>query len=506
MAHATKLDRLERDLGELLEARGGQGLDRLEGYRGRIVAFAQDVLGFEPWEPHQREVLEAVLEHPQVHVQGGNATGKDAGAAVCALYWTFVERGRVLVTSAVERQLTEVFMGEVGRLWRGARGLPGELYRSALRVPGEDHAGITTFTSTAASRMSGFHAPRVLAILSEAQAVEAFAWEGLMSCAAGSEDRLLAVGNPLSPQGRFYRNASADGWHSIRIPVTEHPNLRDDTDRTIPGGPSADFVKRMRREWGEDSEQFTARIEARFPTSSSDSAFKVAWVERAMDAHTSADDISLDLEAGGEPWTIGVDVAGDSEAADLCVAVLRRGPVVYELRSWSGLDTMATVQRLVDIWEELKADTRAHIGTVVVDSIGIGKGVTERLRETHITRPRAAGRTRRGRKKTRSTAVEGFDARKSALDADSYRNLRSQAFWRLRTLLEDGEILLPDDAELFEELTRMPYRIDEKGKIWFQKDDVKARIGRSPDRADALMMSLGPALEKPNPKKVRVGR
>jgi hypothetical protein len=89
-----------------------------------------------------------------------------------ALWWTYARGGLVLVTGPTERQVVEVVMGEVRQAFRKATDLPGDLYRTALRVG--DRAAILAFTSTEASRLTGFHAPRVLALITEAQGVEAF--------------------------------------------------------------------------------------------------------------------------------------------------------------------------------------------------------------------------------------------------------------------------------------------------------------------------------------------
>ena len=62
-------------------------------------------------------------------------------------------------------------------------------------------------------------------ISSEAQGVEDYAWEGVLACVTGSDDRVLAVGNPLEPSGRFFHASRAPGWRSIRISAFEHPNV-----------------------------------------------------------------------------------------------------------------------------------------------------------------------------------------------------------------------------------------------------------------------------------------
>jgi hypothetical protein len=70
-----------------------------------------------------------------------------------------------------------------------------------------------------------------------------------------------------------------------------------------------------------------------------------------------------------------------------------------------------------------------------------------------------------------------------------FSNVRAEIFWRLRECLEPGSatpIALPDDRELIDELLAHEYEVI-GGRIKIKsKDDVKAKLGRSPDKADAL--------------------
>jgi len=183
------------ELGELLEAREGVCLDTFSEYDGEPVRFAREVLGVDPWSA-QEELLEAIVARDQVVMQGANGTGKDWATAVAALYWVCVHQGLVLVTAATERQARDVWMKEFRRLWRRASvDLPGELYAGSLKVPCSA-AGVHTFTSTSASKLSGFHGPRVMAIVSEAQDVEPFGWEGLQACAVGRRTGSSPPGTP----------------------------------------------------------------------------------------------------------------------------------------------------------------------------------------------------------------------------------------------------------------------------------------------------------------------
>lgn len=493
MKQGTDLERLLGDVGDLLGRHDeGADLEDFAAYRDDPVGFAVDVLGVEPWS-RQREILEAVRDEAQAVVQGGNAVGKDWASAVAALWWAFARRGLVLATAAVERQLVDVFMGEVGRLWRGAPELPGELYRSALRVPREEQAGVVTFTSTEASKLTGYHAPRVLGVLTEAQAVEPFAWEGLMASATGPEDRLLAVGNPLRPDGRFFRASRSGAWRTVRIPVTEHPNLREDSGRTIPGGPSADFVERMEREWGEGSPQVEARVEARFPDTSEDALVEAGWLDRAFEAHRAGEHAG-DVES--EYAVLAVDVARFGR--DRTVVCERRGRVVTGFDEWRGLDTRETAARVLRRLRELLDGDLAPAATVVVDVVGVGGGVADALR---VELPELSwwesGARGRGLRERTPRLVE-FNAGERAPDAERFRNLRSQAYWRLRTRLEEGELALPEDAGLRRELGATRTEVTSSGKVAVEaKDAIRGRLGgASPDRADALSMTFATELEE----------
>jgi hypothetical protein len=56
---------------------------------------------------------------------------------------------------------------------------------------------------------------------------------------------------------------------------------------------------------------------------------------------------------------------------------------------------------------------------------------------------------------------------------------------------ELGMEKIPDDEYLKQELMEMKYFINPRGKIQIEaKEDLKERIGRSPDRADAWVMNV----------------
>jgi hypothetical protein len=87
--------------------------------------------------------------------------------------------------------------------------------------------------------------------------------------------------------------------------------------------------------------------------------------------------------------------------------------------------------------------------------------------------------------------VYGMNVAERSSDSDRVANLRAEGYWRLRERFERGQIMIPDDDELINELTSLKYKIvNSKGTIRLEeKEEAKKRLGKSPDLADALMLA-----------------
>ncbi len=475
MANKALLDRLGIDVGELVErhAKVKKGVDYTR-YADDPVGFTRKILKGELWSM-QEEIAEAVRDNPSVVVRSCNAAGKDFVAAQLALWWVYCQKGLVLLTGPTERQVKVIVMGEVARAFHRARGLPGELFQMSLRIPGEEHAGILAFTSSEASRLTGFHAPKLLAIITEAQGVEDFAFEGMLACATGDEDRILAVGNPLNPSGRFYEISKAKHWRSIRISADICPNVVEGKV-VIPGGVTKEFGQRLVEEYGQGSGIVTSRWHGDFPEQGEEALFSRAWLNAAVERwEDGMAQIAHDRRTGRLKWpTVAVDPA--RYGPDSTVLALRRGNVLERLVSWRGLSTMETADRIA---EEVSVDgVRPHTecaeawGKLIVDEVGLGAGVLDRLRQLRYS-------------------TEGYNGGFQPGRRDRFFNHRAESFWHLARLLEEGKIALPKDETLFEELLAIQWRPTSSGLVQLEaKADLRHRLGRSIDRADSVCMAF----------------
>lgn len=78
-----------------------------------------------------------------------------------------------------------------------------------------------------------------------------------------------------------------------------------------------------------------------------------------------------------------------------------------------------------------------------------------------------------------------------------FRNVRAAAYWKLREALDpdhgDG-LALPPDTELLIDLTAPRYELKPSGIQLEDKEEIKERIGRSPDKGDAVALAWWTAL------------
>ncbi len=117
-----------------------------------------------------------------------------------------------------------------------------------------------------------------------------------------------------------------------------------------------------------------------------------------------------------------------------------------------------------------------------VDSIGVGGAVLDALVQFNCD---AYG-----------VVVSKSTDKTDAKNIFNFKNLRSYMWWNLRELLDPAygsTLMIPPDSELIAELCAPMYKVTNYQIQVESKDEIRKRIGRSTDRADALLMSLLPS-------------
>jgi hypothetical protein len=118
-------------------------------------------------------------------------------------------------------------------------------------------------------------------------------------------------------------------------------------------------------------------------------------------------------------------------------------------------------------------------GVAIIDVIGMGAGVFDRLRELGVN-------------SSPFNAAEHTEMKDRSREL-GFINCRAAGWWSLRELLQNDEIAIPPDDKLTGDLTAPKWRVVSGGKIQIEsKDDIKKRLGRSTDDGDAVVMAFYP--------------
>jgi hypothetical protein len=162
------------------------------------------------------------------------------------------------------------------------------------------------------------------------------------------------------------------------------------------------------------------------------------------------------------PKIMAVDVArfGDDQS----VIGIRQGRKVHPFKKFRGLDTMQLAARVVEAHDEHKPDV------LVVDGVGLGAGVVDRLRQLGYK-------------------VIEFNGGERANDPVKWRNKRAETWGIMRDAIKAG-CDLPKDNDLDMQLTSVEYAFTPTQQLLLEKkEDMKARGLESPDIADCLSMT-----------------
>ena len=109
---------------------------------------------------------------------------------------------------------------------------------------------------------------------------------------------------------------------------------------------------------------------------------------------------------------------------------------------------------------------------ILVDSIGVGAGVVDRLIELELP-------------------ARGINVAESASLSDKYMRLRDELWGKTREFFEAKECVLPDDSQLVFELAAPRFSFTSSGKIKIEsKDELRKRGIKSPDLADAFCLTF----------------
>jgi hypothetical protein len=205
-----------------------------------------------------------------------------------------------------------------------------------------------------------------------------------------------------------------------------------------------------------------------------DDAYQViprTWVRAAMKRWTETPPDSQK----DKPLIVGCDVARGGD--DKTVFAPRRGAWFDKLHKHPGRTT-PDGPSVVNLLRVIAPKAKIN-----VDVIGVGASVYD------------SGRAETEAHDPLDMYPVNFAEKSGAMDKSGtlkFVNLRAECYWRFREALDpkDGQdISLPDDPELEADLCAPRWSMQTNGIKIESKEDIKKRIGRSPDCSDAVVLA-----------------
>jgi hypothetical protein len=484
--------------------------------RGNPIGFGEKILG-ESYTDDVKALMESVRDYPITIAQSANATGKTHAAARIAVWWykSFSESQVYTAAAPPESNLKRLLWGEINSLTEKHKRLFEKdtiINLHISRSPKSFVTGVTIPMSGSEqqreAKFSGKHAPYLLFILDEGDAIPDEVYQGIESCMSGGHARLLVMFNPRAETGKVYRMERDGRGNVIHLSAFSHPNVVTGTDK-IPGAVTRDITIRRINEWcwplveGErpDSECFklpsflegqTARrqdggeypplkpgyykiiepafsymVLGQYPSQGSNQLISREWIARARSRWDNYVARYGEIPPKGTNGIMGQDVG--EFGTDANASCFRYGGYVERFVTWSGVDTVVTSERAFAEYEA------RNIMRINVDGTGIGAGLSPHLQ----------------RKGCPAIPVKVASSPTQKTELGEFYNLRSQLWWACREWLRtDSGAMLPADEMLIEELACPTYEI-RNGKIFVMpKDTMRELLKRSPDRADSLCLTF----------------
>lgn len=431
-----------------------------EHYRRDPVAFLRDVLRFHPWSK-QRAVIESVRDHRRTAVRSCHDVGKTAIAARAALWFlASFPSSRVVTTAPTAHQVENLLWREVHTAAATVGGLrDAKLNETELELAPDWFAvGLST---NEPERFAGHHAEHLLLVVDEASGVDQAIYDAAEGSLASEGARVLLIGNPTRLSGEFFNAFHRDRalWHTIAISAFDSPAFTGERvpDELLRKLVSREWVEEKRRKWGESNPLYQVRVLGEFPATADDTVCSLAEVEAAQARQRPST----------EPVVVACDVA--RFGSDETVIAVRQGERVRIAKVLVGKDTMRVVGAILQVARTVKVGGAAPL--LVVDDVGVGGGVVDRLREL------------------REYRVVAFNGGARARQREEYPNRRSESWFAFAEKLP--ELDLDPDEQLAADLVAPRYWLDSHGRrVVEPKAETKKRLGRSPDRADAVLMAL----------------
>lgn len=472
--------------------------------------FNTAILGRPKYWWRQSELCRAAAKHKTVLAVSGNSVGKDYWIGGIVPWWLWTRpRSLVFVTGPGQTVLSTVTWKEIRRAISNARFPMGAdvtqaINASPLKVSLGDGWQAIGFSTTTIERASGQHDPNLLVIGEEASGLTDDVAETIRGL---NPAKLILIGNPLRADGwfnRLHKRAErerddptikeSERVVSIVIPSTDSPDI--DLERSHRGLADKGFLDEAERDYGRDSLWWTTHVLAQFPDVNVQVLLQDWWVDRLTTT-------VRDPEAKAGRIRLGCDL-GEGTGRDSTTIVVRDDLGIHHAEDSDRMGIPQAAHRIAQLAKEFVIEP----ADIVYDAGGRGKDLAKYLEMHGITG---------------ATPYHG-----SGSGGEKFLNRRAKTAWKLRQRLDPERPIFidpeyrepPKISELYlmqppaqprrttpqpaftlppsrpwwprlaSELKAIKYEMKGPKIALENKEELTARLGRSPDMADAFIMTF----------------
>lgn len=311
----------------------------------------------------------------------------------------------------------------------------------------------TASTEELGKTLSGLHSQYVLILIDESGEIPVEILktgdQALGNCTFG---RMIQAGNPTSQNGMLYAAATRLRELWTVIIITGDPDDHERSPRV-----DIEWARQQIKLYGRDDPWVASLILGKFPESGINTLLTIDEVEAAMKRRLRPDMYDFSQKR------LGVDVA--RFGMDSTIIFPRQGLRAFNyvlMRKASNPQVAARVAVAKDKWQSERE--------YVDGSGGYGAGVVDALNQAGYT------------------PAEVYGASTNPPNPRFY-NLRAYMLWECAQWVKRGGAL-PYDQTLIKEMTAPTYSFKGGKLIVEEKDQIKKRLGFSPDRFDALALTF----------------
>lgn len=436
--------------------------------------FATGVLGILPYgaanpksepqlEKWQELVLKAVPENDRISVRSGHGVGKGALLSILTLWGLLTHEDiKIPIAATSQNQLRDNNWPEIAK-WH--KRLPEPLQKRVKiqaekifikTAPEAAFAVRRTATKENPEALQGLRGTATLYLIDEASGIPDIIFEVAQGSLSSPGAKALLFSNPTRTNGFFFdtHNKMRSRWKCFHVNSEDVPRATGHIEDIILA-------------YGKGSNRYRVRVLGEFPTKDDETVIPLEYVLAAQ--KREVEDLPF-----YPVWGLDVARFGD----DSCALAKRKGNKMMEpIKEWRDADTMQTAGIVMKEFQDTHPDQRPH--EILVDVIGIGSGVVDRLYELGLP-------------------VRGINVGEAPAADMRFSKLRDELWWRGREWFESREnAFTPGDDATVAELVGPTYDFSSNGKIVVEsKKDLKKRGVVSPNRADAFLLTLAAGLDR----------